>query len=106
MRILLDESVPRPLTRLLSGHDVSTVPEEGWAGLKNGDLLRRVNGAFDVLITGDQSLQYQQNLESISFGIVVISAPNNRVETVVAMVDAIRSAAESVPPGTAVTVAA
>lgn len=106
MRILLDESVPRPLARRLSGHHVSTVPREGWAGLKNGELLRHVEGAFDVFITGDRGLQHQQNFGSISFGIVVISALDNRVETILAMAEAILSAAKSVRPGTVVTVAA
>ena len=61
VRVLLDESVPRQLAPLLSSHSVSTVPREGWAGLDNGELLDRAVQRFDVLVTGDQSLQYQQN---------------------------------------------
>ena len=58
MRILLDESLPRRLGFELAGHDVSTVQQAGWTGLKNGELLRQAKGQFDVLVTGDQNIQY------------------------------------------------
>ena len=54
MRLLLDECVPKRLRRELSGYDVQTVREAGWAGLKNGALLRAADGSFDALITVDQ----------------------------------------------------
>lgn len=63
MRILLDECLPRKLKKDLIGHDVLTVPEMGWRGVKNGELLRRAKNSFDVFVTIDQGLQYQQNLE-------------------------------------------
>ena len=53
MRILLDESLPRQLALEISGHQVQTVQKQGWAGLKNGELLRRASADFDVLVTGD-----------------------------------------------------
>lgn len=106
MRILLDESVPRQLAPLLVGHEVSTVSQEGWAGLKNGALLRRASGRFDVFITGDRGLQHQQNVGSLDFGIVVLAAPNNRVETITAMAGAILAAITEVGPGRVVTVTA
>ena len=58
MRILLDESVPRQLTRFLKGHEVQTVPRRGWAGVRNGELLRRAATEFDVFVTVDQNLQH------------------------------------------------
>ena len=62
MRILLDECVPRPLRRELPGHDVRTVPEMGWSGKKNGELLPLITSHnFAVLLTTDQNLRYQQN---------------------------------------------
>ena len=61
MRILLDECVPRKLTRELPGHECRTVTEMGWAGIKNGRLLRLAENQFDVFLTADQNLQYQQN---------------------------------------------
>ena len=85
MRVLLDESVPRQLARFLTGHAVSTVPREGWAGLDNGELLDHASERFDVLITGDQGIQYQQNLARLRMGVIVIVAPDNRVRTITAM---------------------
>lgn len=61
MRVLLDECVPRALRQDLPGHDVKTVGEAGWAGVKNGALLRLAETAFDVLLTVDRNLEYQQN---------------------------------------------
>ncbi len=106
MRVLLDESVPRQLASLLIGHSVTTVPREGWSGLTNGELLRRSSGQFHALVTGDQSLQYQQNLAELDLGIVVLLAPNNRVETITAMSAKILEALEQLQPGQVVRVAA
>ncbi len=69
MRVLLDEQLPRHLARELRGHDVSTVQQEGWAGLKNGELLRRAADAvFDVFVTADRNLEFQQNLSQTAPG--------------------------------------
>ena len=65
MRVLLDECVPRALREQLPGHDVKTVVEAGWAGVKNGELLRLAAQRFDVVLTVDRNLEYQQNLEAI-----------------------------------------
>ena len=63
MRVLLDEQLPRQLARHLVGHNVRTVQQQSWAGLKNGALLEAAEAAgFTVLVTGDQSLEHQQNL--------------------------------------------
>jgi hypothetical protein len=64
MRVLLDECVPRALRNDISGHEVRTVAEAGWAGVKNGELLRLAATAFDVLITVDRSLEYQQSFKA------------------------------------------
>jgi hypothetical protein len=70
MRVLLDEQLPRHLVREIAGHDVSTVQQRGWAGLKNGELLRVAADAhFDVLVTADRNLQFQQNLSQSRLGI-------------------------------------
>ena len=81
MRILLDESLPRKLSQELAGHEVRTVQQIGWAGLKNGELLRQASAKFDVLITGDQNLEYQQNTSRLPIAVVVLIAMNNRIET-------------------------
>ena len=62
MRLLLDESLPKPFGRLLVGHDVDTVIDAGWSGLTNSKLLEAAQHRFDCLLTADQSLAYQQNL--------------------------------------------
>jgi len=58
VRILIDESLPRYIGRMLKGYAVFTVQEIGWGGLKNGLLLARMDGQFDVFLTGDKNLQY------------------------------------------------
>jgi hypothetical protein len=80
MRILLDECAPRPLRGSLTGHDVRTVQEMGWNGLENGELLRKFTTAgFDVFLTVDQNLQYQQNLRAAGVAVLVLIAPSNKL---------------------------
>src|SRR5438067_12636271 len=80
MRILLDESLPIELRFELSGHDVRYVRELGWSGLKNGDLLARAAAMFDVVLTADQNIQYQQNLDCLPIAVVIPIAHRNRIE--------------------------
>ena len=77
MRILLDECLPRKLKRAFDGYEVSTVPEIGWSGLKNGTLLREMSGKFDVFVTVDANLQYQQNLSESRLAVIVLKSANN-----------------------------
>jgi predicted nuclease of predicted toxin-antitoxin system len=77
VRVLLDECMPKRLKRELPGHEVSTVAEQGWAGTKNGALLRRASGVFDVLLTVDQGFEYQQNLASASLMVIILQASSN-----------------------------
>src|SRR5579864_727738 len=79
MRVLLDECVPRALRRELPGHEVKTVADAGWAGVKNGELLRRAAAQFDVFITIDRNLEYQQNFADILLAVIVVHAPSNDV---------------------------
>ena len=72
MRILLDQGVPAPLRDSLRDHTVATAHEMGWAALDNGALLRAAEGAFDALITTDQSLRYQQNLAGRRLAVLVL----------------------------------
>ena len=104
MRILLDESLPRKLGHALTDHEVRTVPQMGWAGLKNGELLRRANGQFDVLVTGDQNLEYQQNLARLPIPIVVLVAMNNRIETLLPLVSELLQVLSRIAPGQLVRV--
>src|SRR5439155_4659682 len=80
MRILLDECLPRRLRRELPGHDVHSVPEMGWSGKKNGELLQLMTGqGFEVLLTVDQSIRHQQNLQAAGVAVLVLVAPSNRL---------------------------
>ena len=63
-RVLLDESLPRPLAELLTGHEARTVAQVRWRGLRNGVLLQQAAAAFDVVLTADQNVAFQQNLRT------------------------------------------
>lgn len=102
MKILLDESVPRLLKLRLPHLDISTVPEMGWAGLRNGELLRRVEEHFDIFITADQNLRYQQNLSGHKLAILVL--PGSQVPLVARLVPAIETLLATIQPGTVVDV--
>ena len=78
MRILLDESLPRRLKEDFKDYPVETVPEAGWQGKRNGELLKLMAEQFDVFVTADQNLQYQLNLRNTTIAIVVLAAPTNR----------------------------
>jgi len=81
VRILLDESLPRPLSRLLAGHHVQTVTQMGWTGLSNGELLRQAADSFDAVLTADQNIEFQQDLRTLPVAVVVVVARTNRVES-------------------------
>jgi hypothetical protein len=74
-RVLLDENLPRLLRRSFPEFEIRTVQEEGWGSFQNGQLLRRAEGTFDVLLTADRRMQYQQTLASFALGVVVIVTP-------------------------------
>ena len=92
MRVLLDECLPRKLKSELPGHEVYTVPEMKWAGVKNGALLRIAAGSFDVLITTDQSLEHQQNLKELGLAIVVLAAISNDIDLLRPLMPRVREA--------------
>ncbi len=78
MRILLDECVPWPMHRLLDGHECTTAQKRGWGGIKNGDLLRLAEGEFDLFITSDQNIRYQQNMAGRCIPILELSTNDLR----------------------------
>ena len=79
MKLLLDECIDRKLAREFVGNEVKTVPQMGWAGVKNGELLALAETEFDVFITVDRSLSFQQNLQQFNIAVVVLQAPSNRL---------------------------
>ncbi len=76
MRVLFDQGTPVPLRRALTPNQVTTAYELGWSNLENGDLLRAAEGHFDVLVTTDQNLVYQQNLAGRQLAILVLPTTN------------------------------
>jgi PIN like domain len=82
MRVLLDECFPRALRVELPGHEVTTVAEAGWAGVKNGALLQLAATRFEVLLTVDRNLEYQQNYSSLTIAVIVVDAPSNDIEII------------------------
>ena len=99
MRVLLDESVPKALGFELHGHFVRTVQVMKWAGVSNGRLLAvMAENAFEVLVTCDQNIEYQQNA-ALPVGLVVLIAPDNRVPTILSLAPALREVLESIRPG-------
>ena len=104
MKILLDECVPRGLRRYLAGHEVLTVPEAGWGGIKNGRLLTLAQDSFDVFLTVDQNIPFQQNLPLFRIAVLVVPARSNDINDILPFVPAILAALPSVEPGQAITV--
>jgi predicted nuclease of predicted toxin-antitoxin system len=79
MKLLLDECIDRRLARDLAEHDVKTVPQMGWAGITNGELLKLAESEFDVFMTVDRNLSFQQNLPKFNIAVLVLHAPSNRL---------------------------
>jgi len=99
MKIILDESVPQKLRLLIEGgHTVVTTWYQGWSGLKNGALLTAAEGSgFDLFITADQELTYQQNLTGRKMAVLVLST--NNWDFIKAGIAEIRTAIDEVTPG-------
>jgi hypothetical protein len=80
VRVLLDECLPRRLKRELVGHDARTAPEMGWASKRNGELLALAATAFDVFLTADRNLSYQQEVSAFNIAVIVLVAQSNRID--------------------------
>ena len=104
MKILLDECVPRGLRRHLPGHEIKTVPEMGWGGIKNGKLLAQAQDSFEVFLTVDQNLSFQQNLPRFRIAVLVVPARSNDINDILPFVPAILAALPTVKAGEATTV--
>lgn len=104
MKLLLDECVTRYLKPDFTGHDVFTTEEAGFKGLRNGRLLKAAAGRFDVLVTVDQNLQYQQNLENFAIAIIVLKAPRSTYPMLKPLIPKTIDAVEKIRPGEIVIV--
>lgn len=92
LKILLDECLPRKLKRELTGYEVQTVQGAGWASKKNGELLRLMLDVFDVFITVDSNMSYQQNLKDLPIRFIVLIAYNNRIKSLLPLMPRVRAA--------------
>jgi hypothetical protein len=100
VRILLGEQLPRRLARELVGHFVLTVQQLGWTGVRNGELLRRAAAyQFDVFETGDQNVEFQQNLSQSPLCVVILAARSNQLKALIPLVPALQQAVLNPRPG-------
>ena len=101
MRVLLDECVDWRLGRELLTHDVRTARQMGWTTLKNGELLALAAAQFDVFVTVDRNLSFQQDIVSFTIAVVVLQATTNRLADLRPLLPSLLSAIDATPPGTA-----
>jgi hypothetical protein len=107
MKVLLDECIPRKLKSAFAEHDCMTVPEAGLAGKKNGVLLSLAEGAgFDIFLTLDKGIQYQQSMEGRSIAVLIVRAKSNRIQDLLPHVEACRVIVRSIQHGEVVRVGA
>ena len=99
MRVLLDECLPRRLKRELTGHDVRTAAEMGWAGKSNGALLELLKDEFDVFVTVDKNLPAQQAHRYPQLSFILLKVSKNRFREIVPIIPLLRAAIEKSKPG-------
>jgi len=107
VRVLLDESLPRRLIRLLPDHDCITVQDQGWSGMKNSELLRAATAAgFQVFLTADQGIAYQQNLESADMATVILAAKTSSPADLEPLMSRVAQLLSGIRPGVVIKIAA
>lgn len=105
MRVLLDECLPKDLRKYLVGHECETVPHAGFAGKRNGELLALAEGSgWEVLLTMDRGIPYQQNLTQRGISLVIIRARSNRISDLLPRVNSVLAVLRSIKPGETVQV--
>jgi Domain of unknown function (DUF5615) len=100
VRILLDECVDWRLSRAIRGHEVQSVRQAGWTGIKNGELLALASERFDAFITVDRNLSFQQNVTGLRISLIVLRARTNRLSDLLPLVSNLLSALDSAEPST------
>jgi hypothetical protein len=99
VRVLLDECLPRRLKRELVGHNARTVPEMGWASKRNGELLALAAAEFDVFLTVDRNLSYQQDVSAFDIVVIVLVARSNAIDDLRPLAPKILEALTNADPG-------
>lgn len=97
MRILLDECVPWPIHKLLIGHESQPVQRYGWGGIKNGRLLQLAESQFDLFITSDQGIRYQQNMTGRNIAVLQLST--NKLRLILAASATLQAEVATMKPG-------
>jgi hypothetical protein len=105
VKFLLDECVDRRLARHLAGHEVKTARQMGWTTIKNGELLALAPDAFDVFVTVDRNLSFQQNLGKLPIAVIVLASRTNRLADLIPCVPELLAALAGAKRGTATVVA-
>ncbi len=100
MRLLLDECIDWRLSRDIVGHDVKTAPQMGWAGVRNGELLALAADGFDVFVTVDRNLSFQQRVEIHAVAVIVLRCRSNRLADLRPLVPQLLTAIAAATPGT------
>ena len=98
MHILIDECLPKKLKQELQGHTVFTVQEKGWSGIENGDLLRIAEKEFDVWLTADRGIEYQQNLNRFDIAVIVLIAYRNRLDALLPLMSQVQEVLRIIQP--------
>lgn len=96
-KIILDENLPHPLRHCFPDQQVVTVFHQGWSGIQNGELLKLIDGEFDILVTADKKLRYQQNLKNRKIGIIEL--PSTRMSAIEALMPKIQAAVKAIQVG-------
>jgi len=99
VKILLDECIDRRLAKEIEGHEVVTVPQAGWAGIQNGELLRLAQVQFEVFVTVDRNLSFQQHLPQFTIAVIVLQASTNRLKDLRLLVPQLQRMAPVAPKG-------
>ncbi len=105
MLVLIDESLPKQLASALPGHNARTVVQMGWSGIGNGELLRRAAAAgFEVLLTADRNLEFQQNIAHMGLGVIVVRVAATKPDLVLPLGPDIERVLDRIGPGRVVHV--
>jgi hypothetical protein len=98
VHILIDECLPRELGDELIGHDVTTVQEAGWAGFRNGQLLKKISGTFETFITIDKRIENEHKIPG-NVALITVRAPSNRIQDLRPLVPELLQAIKTTKPG-------
>jgi predicted nuclease of predicted toxin-antitoxin system len=104
MKILLDECIDRRLAREFIGYEIKTVPQMGWAGIKDRELLILAEAEFDIFVTADRNLSFQQNLSQFDLSLIVLQSQSNRLADLKPLVPKVLEILDIAPKGKATLV--